>query len=564
MKRILIVDDNKQNLYMAEVLFSGNGYIVETAVNGKDALEKAYENIPNLILSDILMPGMDGFTLCREWQADENLRNIPFVFYTATYTEPEDEKFALSLGADRFIVKPADTEELLRITGEVLNEAERKGSDTVPAEDPKEEIYLRQYNQALIHKLEDKLIQLEETNKRLENEIMSRKYAEEKLYSIEKQLIQLQKMEALGTLAGGIAHDFNNILMAIMGHAEIALIRSREGKPEERNIELMLKACNRAKELINQILTFSRQTDIDKKPVQINKIITEVLKLLRSSLPALIEIKQRIESDSIVIANPTQIYQVIMNLCTNASHAISGKNGIIEVRLSDINLDSTTDPLPYGISPGLYQRLEVIDNGIGIDKDQIMEIFNPYFTTKMETGGTGLGLSLVQNIVKDSGGVITVESKAGEGTAFSIYFPVFKGHSAETLHKQEIPAGGNENILFIDDDPTLIEIGVELLKKLGYRVNAFKESSRALQVFRERPSDFDLVISDISMPGMSGLNLSNELLKIRRNIPVILCTGFSDKITEQRAEELGVKAFLMKPFILNSLSETIRKVLDEN
>ncbi len=564
MKKILIVDDNKQNLYMADVLFSGNGYKVETAVNGKDAMEKARQNPPDLILADILMPVMDGFALCREWQSTETLRKIPFVFYTATYTDPEDERFALSLGAHSFLVKPIATDELIRIIENILKRTETKPDNQLPNQLPEEEVYLKQYNQALVHKLEDKLVQLEEANRRLEGEIKGRQYAERKLYSFEKKLVQLQKMEALGTLAGGIAHDFNNILMAIMAHTELALLECQEGLSREVNLEQVLTACNRAKELINQILTFSRQADMDKKPLKASVIVQEVVKLLSSSLPAGIEIKQQLESDSLVIANPTQIYQVLINLCTNASHAIGDNDGIIEIRLSDATIEKSGDSIFWNLPPGGYQKLEVIDNGVGIKPDKLQEIFNPYFTTRQEGGGTGLGLSVVQSIVKSTGGTISVKSEYGRGTVFSVFFPIFEGNVEEAVSRPFIPEGGSEHILLIDDDSTHLEIGVEQLKKLGYRVTAIRDSQVALNIFRVRPMDFDLVISDIEMPGLSGIDMADELKKLRHDIPIILCTGFSDTTAEKKVEELGIKAFLMKPFVLDALSQTIRMALDNN
>jgi CheY-like chemotaxis protein len=561
MKRILLVDDNKQNVYMAEVLFTGNGYMIETAANGKEAMEKALANPPDLIISDILMPVMDGFALCREWRKDVKLRDIPFVFYTATYTEPEDEQFALSLGADRFIKKPMDTLELVRITGEIIH---RKETDSYPdkqQEPPQEEVYLRLYNQTLVHKLEDKLFQLEGANKRLEYEIKERQYAEQRLYSYERQIVQSQKMEALGTLAGGIAHDFNNILMAIMAHAELALIDSAEHLPNDKNIDQILVACHRAKELVNQILTFSRQTGMEKRVLKVSAIAHEVLKLIKSSLPPGIEIRQRIMSESPVMANPTQIYQVLINLCTNASHAIKNNDGFIEVRLSDCIIDNPEDPALQGLAQGKYQKLEVIDNGTGIKVDDLEKIFTPYFTTRKDEGGTGLGLSVVQNIVKTSGGCITVKSTCGEGTAFSVYLPVCEEGIDDASYERGIIKSDNEHILFIDDETAFMEMAVEMLKKLGYRVTAFSESLAALKAFKASPMDFDLVLSDIEMPCMTGLELAKELCVIRNDIPVILCTGFSDRITEQKVEEIKIKAFLMKPFILSDLSKTIRKAL---
>ncbi|MBN1906046.1 MAG: response regulator [Deltaproteobacteria bacterium] len=561
MERILVVDDNKQNIYMAEILFAGNGFEVETASNGKEALEKARANPPDLLISDILMPVMDGFALCREWRKDENLKNIPFVFYTATYTEPEDEQFALSLGADRFLKKPLDTVELIRITKELMNKKETGSYPDKEQEPPQEEVYLRLYNQALVHKLEDKLFQLEEANKRLEYEIKERQYAEQRLYSYEKQIAQSQKMEALGSLAGGIAHDFNNILMAIMAHAELAILDSSENIPNSKNIEQIQVACNRAKELINQILTFSRQASVEKRPIKISTIAQEVLKLIKSSLPPGIEIKQKIESESPVMANPTQIYQVLINLCTNASHAIKKKEGIIEVRLSDCIIDNPAESALKGLVPGKYQKLEVIDNGRGIKADDLDEIFSPYFTTRKNEGGTGLGLSVVQNIVKNSGGRITVKSTYGQGATFSLFFPVCQDGVEKALYDSAIIKTENEHILFIDDETTFMEMAVEMLEKLGYRVTAFSESMAALKAFKARPMEFDLVLSDIEMPFMSGLELVNELHTIHNDIPVVLCTGFSDRITEKRTEELKIKGFLMKPFILSDLSKAIRKAL---
>ncbi len=558
MTRILIVDDNEQNLYMAETLLKANGYEVESAKNGSEALEKARKEPPDLIMSDILMPVMDGFALCREWRLDDRLKMIPFIIYTATYTDAKDEKFARDLGADRFIVKPVSPDLLISIIREVIEKSQTEQTSYTEAPVLEEEIFLKKYNQRLIHKLEDKLTQLEATNRKLEDEIKERKVTETKLYGLERQLIQMQKMEALATLAGGIAHDFNNILMAVMGYAEIALMNCASEKPVRKEIEQVIKGCERAKDLVAQILSFSRQTDMERKPIQINKIVQDLLKLLRSSMPKSINITHKIESNSYVEANPTQIYQVLMNLCTNAGHCMPEGKGNINVSLTDVRVDESSKPLPEQLKPGLYQKLEISDNGIGIKKELLSRIFEPYFTTRKDSGGTGLGLSIVQGIVKECGGVIDVKSEYGKGTVFSIFFPVFTGKASP----DSMLEGGSEHILFIDDESTSLEIGVELMQKLGYRVTAFMDSKKALNIFREIPESFDLVISDVIMPDINGINLTGEMHKIRPDTPVILCTGFSDKTTEQKAGDLGVKAFLMKPFVLADLSREIRKALN--
>jgi CheY-like chemotaxis protein len=563
MTKLLVVDDNAQNRYLAEVLFTGNGYEVESAANGAEALEKARQSPPDMIIADILMPVMDGFALCRQWKQDERLGSIPFIFYTATYTDPEDEKFGLSLGADRFFVKPCAPEKLIAAVEEVLRDhlARSPASPVDPV--PDEDVYLKKYNQALIHKLEDKLAQLETANQSLENEIRERKAAEDKMHRLESQLIQAQKMEAIGTLASGIAHDFNNILLAIMGYAEIALISTRAGQSGEKHIQEALKACERAKELVHQILTFGRQTEIDRKPVQIKTVVKEVLKLLRASLPATIEIRQKLESESLVLANPTQIYQVMMNLGTNAAQAMKDGAGTLDVTLEDVELDEYFVSTHHGLTPGRHQKLEVADSGVGMTADQLKRIFEPYFTTKPRGEGTGLGLSVVHGIVKNTGGAIMVYSEPQQGSTFKVFFPIFESDAVAEAPLVELPEGGQERILFVDDEPTLLEIGSELLKRLGYQVTTSGNGHAALETFKARSDEFDLVITDMTMPGLTGDKLARELLQIRADLPVILCTGFGNAMLGRNACQTGVKAYLMKPFVLRDLAKTIRQVLQD-
>jgi CheY-like chemotaxis protein/two-component sensor histidine kinase len=384
------------------------------------------------------------------------------------------------------------------------------------------------------------------------------------MHRLESQLIQSQKMEAIGTLASGIAHDFNNILLAIMGYAEIALIDTQSGQSGEKHIQEALQACQRAKELVQQILTFGRQTDIDRQPLQIKSVVNEVLKLLRASLPATIEIRKKLESESLIFANPTQIYQVVMNLGTNAAQAMRGDSGAIDVILVDVELDEYFVAFHHGLTPGRYQKLEVVDNGVGIAADRLERIFEPYFTTKPRGKGTGLGLSVVHGIVKNSGGAITVYSEPQRGTTFKVFFPILESDAVADVQPVELPVGGAESILFVDDEPTLLEIGSELLKRLGYVVTTCGDGHTALQTFRSRPDEFDLVITDMTMPGLTGDKLAQALVQVRADLPVILCTGFGRAVMGRKVRHPGVSAYLMKPFVLRDLAKTIRQVLGES
>ena len=563
MIKILVVDDQEQNLYMLQVLLQGHGYDVALASNGAEALEKARQNSPDLIIADILMPVMDGFTLCREWKKDEHLKTIPFVFYTATYTDPKDEEFAMSLGAERFIIKPTDPEKFIDIVQQVIDQCKAGQLNTSCEPLEEEAVFLKQYNETLIHKLEDKITQLEETNQLLEREIRERKQFEEEKKKLEAQLIQAQKMEAIGTLAGGVAHDFNNILSAVIGYTEIALDDAEKGSLLERNLRGVLQAGKRAKNLTKQILTFSRQAELELKPVQVKMVAEEALKFLRASLPTTIDISQDLASDSLIMGDPTQIHQLLMNLCTNAGHAMKENGGILEVILADVELDSNFIAQHPGTIAGPHLKLIVSDTGPGMTTEILERIFDPYFTTKDKGEGTGLGLSVVHGIIKSNAGNITVYSEPGKGSTFNVFFPVIEKEMRAEAAAEELLPTGNEKILFVDDEPTIVEITNQMLKRLGYDVVTRTASNEALDLFKVQPEKYDLVITDMTMPGMMGDELAGELMQIRPDIPVILCTGFSQRITEKKAKHLGIKAFLMKPLVMRSLAVTIRKVLDE-
>ncbi len=381
---------------------------------------------------------------------------------------------------------------------------------------------------------------------------------------LEEQLRHAQKMEAIGTLAGGIAHDFNNILSAIIGFSELALRETPQKTKLHENIQEILKAGHRARDLVKQILTFSRQAEEERKPVQVHLIVNEVLKLLRSSLPSTIQIHQQVEiGTDTVLADPTQIHQILLNLCTNASHAMMEEGGILKVNLGKVELDPDFTAQYPDMNPESYLKLSVSDTGHGMSPDVLNRIFEPYFTTKEKGEGTGLGMAVVHGIVKSHGGSIKVDSEPGKGSTFHVYLPII--HEMEKLEKETekpLPTG-NERILFIDDEHALTDLGKQMLNKLGYEVVTRTSSVGALELFRTKPDQFDLVITDMTMPNMTGDRLAIELMKIRPDIAIILCTGYSAKISKEKAKEIGISAFAMKPLVMQDLAIIVRKVLDE-
>ena len=377
---------------------------------------------------------------------------------------------------------------------------------------------------------------------------------------LEAQLRQAQKMEAIGTLAGGIAHDFNNILGIIMGFAEISMMNhdSRGERPGE--LVQIIKAADRAKDLVRQILAFSRQGEQEPRALQASVVVKEALKMLRASLPTTIDMRQEISSKGVVNADPTQIHQIVMNLCTNAAHAMRLEGGLLDVKLLDEDLDRQL-PCP-DLLPGPYVKLLVHDTGCGMDRVTLERIFDPFFTTKTLGEGTGLGLSVVHGIVKGYGGAVTVQSEPGKGSTFSVYLPRIQMAAGKPLEEGmgPLPTGG-ERVLFVDDERLLAELGTKMLAPLGYTVTTKTSSWEALEMFRADPWVFDLVITDQTMPRLTGVQLAKELLSIRSDLPIILCTGFSESITQERAREIGISELLMKPLALKDLAESIRRVL---
>ena len=379
---------------------------------------------------------------------------------------------------------------------------------------------------------------------------------------LEKQLNQSYKMDAIGTLAGGIAHDFNNILTIIIGFGELIRDRPSDESFVRQQIEQVLKAAGRSKFLVQQILAFSRQADYELIALKLQSLVKETLKLLRATIPATVKIVEDIQPQcGIVKADPTQINQVVMNLCTNAFQAMDEK-GLLTVTLQEVHLDAGALRLQEGITPGPFVRLSVADTGCGIDQETLRSMYNPFFTTKEKGKGTGMGLSVVHGIVESHGGFIVVDTEPGQGTTFNVFFPVTEAEEFFEAGTESQPRHGKERILFVDDEEPLTKLAGRTLKSLGYVVTAETDSIKALEIFKSDPDQFDLVISDQSMPEMSGLELAAEILQRRPGMPIILCTGYSSKIPEADAKVEGISKFLPKPYDKKILSEAIRKVLD--
>jgi PAS domain S-box-containing protein len=397
------------------------------------------------------------------------------------------------------------------------------------------------------------------------HDITELKQAEKEKETLEKQLQQAQKMEAIGTLAGGIAHDFNNILSIIIGYTELILMNGNVQDEVRQNLKEVFNASKHARDMVKQILAFSRQSKYERKPIQVAHIVKEAIKLLRASLPTTISIHQHIEKNiDIIEADPTQIQQVMMNLCTNAAHAINEKDGVLEISLSNIELDQMASAKIPDLKPGSYLKLSVSDTGHGIHPSVHKKIFNPYFTTKEKGKGTGLGLAVVQGIIKSHKGAINVESDVGKGATFHVYLPTIQREISMAEVESTVLPMGQERILLVDDEQPLVEIGKQMLERLGYTVAARTSSIEALELFKMQPDRFDLVITDIVMPNMTGDKLAENMLGIRADIPIILCTGYSEKFTRRQASDMGIQSFLMKPLVMRDLANTVRQALTAN
>jgi len=396
-------------------------------------------------------------------------------------------------------------------------------------------------------------------------DITEKKHADAERQKLESQLQQSRKLESIGTLAGGIAHDFNNILVPILGYAEMILDKIPEDSEIHSKVIGIIKSAHRAKNLVQQILTFSRRTDKKKSPFNVLPVIKETLKLIRASIPSTIKIIQNmlIENNEIIMGEPIQIHQIVVNLCTNAYHAMEDMGGTLEINLSEVELDSA-DLQNKNMKPGKYLKLVISDTGHGMTPEIVKRIFEPFFTTKRSEKGTGMGLSVVHGIINDLGGSINVYSEPEKGSSFHVCLPIVEMPvEGKSIKPSCGKLTGTEKILVVDDDRDITEIEQLMLEEQGYKVTKYTSSEEALTEFSSSPYKYDLIITDMTMPGMTGDKPAQKILEIRKDTPIILCTGFNDQINEDKAEAMGIRAFLIKPVRKKELCRTIRSVLDK-
>ena len=662
---VLVIDDDPNNMDIVTDYLSERSYTILVAEDGESGVSRAEYARPDLILLDIMMPGIDGFETCRRLKSLESTQDIPVIFMTAL-TETEHKVKGFEAGAVDYITKPFQREEVLarvsvhlRIRELTIRLQEAKGSlekrveertaelaQTIDAlhdqiverkrgeeecvrlaqaiEQAAESVFITDsqwlftyvnpafeqmtgyvrdevlgqsstllrsnalepdyYNQireiidreqvwsgrlatrkkdGSFFETETTVSTVRDSKGAIANYVSIQRDITQEL-KLERELRHSQKMEAIGTLAGGIAHDFNNILTAVIGFTEMAQMKLPKDNPAAYDLVRAQEASFRARDLVAKILTFSRQSEQKLHPIQVTPVLEEVLSLLRSTMPTTIEIQTHIATDSkedIILADPIQIHQVLMNLGTNAAHAMRDQGGVLSVSLSEIRADAQLVALYPELKPGNYVRLTVGDTGHGMEKNVRVRIFDPYFTTKKIGEGTGMGLSVVQGIIKNLGGAISVYSEPGQGTTFHIFLPKAAGAAVDKVAAVDVPVHGTERILFVDDEEMLAELGQELLSSLGYQVTVALNSREALKLFLSTPQAFDLVITDMTMPGLTGKELAKELLAARPDLPIILCTGFSEHIDEEKAKESGICGYIMKPYAASSLNKTIRDVL---
>jgi len=419
-------------------------------------------------------------------------------------------------------------------------------------------------NNELEKRVEERTEQITVANRDLKKEIEMRKQYERERVDLEAQLFQLQKMETIGTLAGGIAHDFNNILTPIMGYTEMALEELSVESTLRYDVEQINNAAIRGKDLVQQILTFSREVDFDKNPIQMNLVVKEALNLVRASLPKSIEIKHNLNLNSgTILADSTHMHQIIMNLCTNAYHAMTQSGGVLNVDLQAVGLNKKLSNQFSHLKKGNYLKLEISDTGHGMDKNTVDRIFEPFFTNKEEGKGSGLGLSVVHCILSNYGGAMTFAIKPGKGSTFTIYLPQYSESTDPKIETSKKLTRGNERILFVDDEKEITYMGKKMLESLGYIVDIRSDCQSALRDFKANPEKYDLLVTDQAMPKMLGTELAAKMKEIRPELKVIVITGYSETFKNTLETKNGISEIIYKPIILSDFSKVIRRVLDD-
>jgi CheY-like chemotaxis protein len=517
---ILTIEDDQLVRKAIASYLQSMGYAVLEAADGAEGLEIFRRAHPDLILTDLRLPKLDGMMVLSTIR--EESPDTPVIIVSGMGTLNDAIK-ALKLGARDYVTKPITDMGLIRYGVE----------------------------RAIEH------ANLVRENRRYQT------FLEDEVQKKTAELHQAQKLEAIGTLAGGIAHDFNNILAAIMGFTELALFKTEKDSELADNLQQVLKASNRAKDLVLQILTFSRKGDTDRHPIQASLVIKEALKLLEATLPATVQLRQQITAKkTMILADPTEIHQVITNLCTNAFHALSDEQGTITVALNELHITEDEMEKYPQLTSGNYLQLTVSDTGCGMEPATLNAIFDPFFTTKEKGQGTGLGLSVVHGIVTDCNGSISVKSELNKGTSFTLLLPTIEATKDKEVEATVPLPSGNERILFIDDEEDLRKLAGKMLAYLGYSVVCCGSGEEALEKVGKSRSDFDLVITDQSMPRMPGTELARKLLAICPGLPILLCTGFSSMVDEEKALAIGIRGFLMKPLSISTMAKEVRRILE--
>ena len=511
MKNILLISNKEDDLTSISTLLHNtvSDCLVITAQSGPQGIEKAKSASPSVILLDIEVPEMGGYEVCNRLKSDEKTKHIPILMITEAKSDSIRREETIDVGVDGFLKKPLDEVEFTALINMALR----------------------------IHDAEKQTVKLK------------------------NQLQQARKMQAMGTLAGGIAHEFNNMLFPIIGYAEMSMFDLPEHNRIKINLKKILKAANRAKDLVQQILDYSRQDDQERKPLKIQYIIKETLKLARAWFPATVEIRQNIDNTcGPVIASPSEIQQLLMNLFTHAHHAMEEKGGVLEVTLSEVDVDSHESPSKTDLKKGAYLQLTVSHTDHGME--QILDSHVSLHARPRETRTEPFGADEIFQIYQ---GTICMENDPGKETTIRVYLPLTHTRSDEIpaiSAEQPFPMG-HESVLLIDDEEDVLEMMHAMIEKLGYQVISRNSSIQALDTFRNHPRQFDLVITDQTMPGMTGMELIDQLIRIRPDIPVILCTGYMEMTGEDNAGSPGIGAYVMKPVRISDISVKIRKLLDQ-